>query len=452
MSEVSTILGASLEVLACPELIYYPITLNNDPSLHLKRMGMPSTPTSPMNLSVPPTTALSPPNKTEKKSNRKASISPDAKPDSKPKAHQPSKGRSVSTKSRPSSKEGIQGTPASKCDLVLATNIHDRYQHLIQMAHSQGNRESVKSAEAATLRNRHGASFAKGAINKGGNHSGVHDFGFESVRNEVFMKTYTDTDEVHSWIQWALAASEGIGLGFMGLQGAVDYEESSVHSAEFYREVKSHLHDAERMIHPDDISSQLSLSCVLMKVSAQLNLRKEAGSYVEQYEKCADRLQDVNHQALSKKYRYDFEEWNTFVKEGGITTKLRRFSLLLGYAKSYYRAAEKTADLQLQRDAIKRVLNIYIEIAQASELSGTRVEADLQDEIDLLAADDIDQKESTDINWMRKYSRTRAAEFLRKLKEKRLISPDEGHTGPLDDGEEGVNSKSEGLPSYLGWQ
>jgi len=442
MSTVSAILNSSLEALACPELVYFPVTLNYDPDLYVKRLGMPSPPGTPLKLSLPPTNALSPPtSKSDKRTNsRKMSVSSrvSTTPDAKNKARPGSKARSASN-SRPGTSAGDGGaqggTSASKVDMVLATNINDRYQHLVQMVHTQGNRESVKAAEVNNLKSRHGASFAKGAINRASSKTGANDFGIESVRSELFLNTHTDSDEVHSWIQWAIAASDGLGLGFMGLQGAVDEVETPARSAEFFRDVKSRLHDAEKMISPDDFTSQMLISCVIMKVCAQLNLRKEAGSYAEQYEQHADRLQDIYHQALARKYRYDFEEWNTYIKEGGITAKLRRFMLLLGFAKSYYRAAEKTADLQLQRDAIKRVLNVFIEVAQVSTQSGNPVEANLQDELDMLSPEEVDEKETTDIHFLKKYSRTRATEFLERLKEKRVQGSGEDKKGyGFDDG------------------
>eukprot|EP01041_Mallomonas_annulata_P006888 gene6888-13966_t len=346
---------------------------------------------------------------------------------------------------KPKSDKGAtnKGLVQRSADMVLATDIRDRYQNLVDIALSTGDKESVTATNAMILRQRFHKSVKKGG--KAPSAARGPDPGALAVRSEMIAVKHTlQASEAQVWIQWALSVCDGVGLGFLGLEGTADDvtdDATRKHPMEFYRDVKNHLIDAEATLIPDeDVSTRMLLSFALLKLCAQLNLRKECTGYVDSFETYAARVGDPEYIALSKKYRYDVEEWSNSAAQ--LTTsvaKLRRCLLLLGHAKAYHRAADRTKDFQLQRDAIKRVMNVFSEVSQVPDSTGMNLDAGSQQELDKLSPDEIEEKEKTDIYWLRRFALLRAGEYFRLLKNRKPVEEDEEEfleeTGEVEDNE-----------------
>jgi hypothetical protein len=71
---------------------------------------------------------------------------------------------------------------------------------------------------------------------------------------------------------------------------------------------------------------------------------------------------DVHYIALAKRFRLDYEEWDTptFLLPDKL---LQRLMDLLLVAKDYVKAAELCCDWNLRKDAYKRIINIFIDIS-----------------------------------------------------------------------------------------
>merc|ERR1711871_411636 len=89
---------------------------------------------------------------------------------------------------------------------------------------------------------------------------------------------------------------------------------------------------------------------------------------MDEFEETSQELEDPFQSALAMRWRLDFNDWrlNTFAdvpSENG-HQKLKRLKGLLDQTKVYQEMTEKISDVHLKRDAIKRVMNVYLEIGQ----------------------------------------------------------------------------------------
>ena len=103
------------------------------------------------------------------------------------------------------------------------------------------------------------------------------------------------------------------------------------------------------------------------------------------------------------------------------TAKLRILMSLLQHAKNVYYAIIKTNDIHMQKNAIKRIMNLFIEVAQTPEPSGMpNLKEACRDDLDDLTHDEIDEKENSDIFWLRRYAHIRAKYYFEKMKDLKL--------------------------------
>ena len=311
-------------------------------------------------------------------------------------------------------------------DLMLCRDATEPYQHLVEVA--TGDRELVSAACSVTLKvgqarkralSRTQSTLKAGNTNKATAAPPAH----ASVRAEVMLLAeHKQGTEYRQWIQWAQAVTHGMGLGVLGLPGTVDADDKAgTCPFEQFREVRARLVDIEESIDSADTATKIVLYAALMKISVQLNLRKEAGGYISQLELLCEQISDPNYKALVKRFRLDFEDWSSSFMDNKTTIlKLKRLQTLLQLAKEYHKAAEITSDIQIQRDALKRVVNIFIEIYQQPEPSGQpATDIATVEEMESHSTDIMEEMESTDIEWMKRFSKLRSVEFAEKMMSKK---------------------------------
>ena len=229
--------------------------------------------------------------------------------------------------------------------------------------------------------------------------------------------------------------------------------------------------DDERKFRAGDRERMLLLNAVLAKISAQLAMRKEAGIHVKKMEDLQQSIVlnsdkavsgsaatsnnnnnkismrttvfDSNFSALVKRFRLDFEEWD--ISEdmiSGARKKIGRWMLMLKVAKEYVTEAESSGDVLLRRDAIKKICNCYMEIVQAPltdkpkgggnphrkvTSAGGGDDDDVDDEEPVnestllkLGEEIIEEYETEDPAWIKRFGKLRAQHFASRLK---YISP-----------------------------
>jgi hypothetical protein len=304
-------------------------------------------------------------------------------------------------------------------------------------------------------------------------------------------------DDVHCWVQWAISQSNGFGFGFMGQSSLPTnpniadtttgpssnntpfiLESSSNQQLEYVREklvaVDKKLQkkfEDDRKYQPGDRETVLVLNAVLSKVCAQLVQRKDCGLHVKKMEELLKAITANSdkpvHQAgvsaaasstkptlkttvydpalaaLVKRFRLDFEEWDT--SEDMMSTarkKVNRYMEALRIAKEYVHEAEESCDLLLMRDSIKKICNLYMEIVKAplvdnpkgapavSKAATTRPsspDGDNNDEhndedaaptasqLAKFSEEAIEEYETEDPLWVKRFGKLRALHFAARL-------------------------------------
>ena len=90
-------------------------------------------------------------------------------------------------------------------------------------------------------------------------------------------------------------------------------------------------------------------------------------------------------------------------------------------AKDYVRYAKMCPDIHIQRDALKRLANTYIEIDSSPDPfgggDGQEVERGSEESLALFGALEIEELEETDLAWLKKFSRVRGVLFFREMRD-----------------------------------
>ena len=82
--------------------------------------------------------------------------------------------------------------------------------------------------------------------------------------------------------------------------------------------------------------------------------------------------------------------------------------------------AENLKDAHLHRDALKRIANVYLEIARGAPPFGPINEPEIFstiEELDLLSIEVVEENEAVDLIWLRKFSKARGIYHFRKMRE-----------------------------------
>jgi hypothetical protein len=234
--------------------------------------------------------------------------------------------------------------------------------------------------------------------------------------------------------------------------------------------------------------SRFILSLLLVKLSYMINSRRDIFLYIKQSESIlkslisADQGQsnrygfnrpqanealyadDVYYIAISKRFRLQYEEWMS-ISSRSEKKFVHYAGIVLPAAKEYVKYAMMGKDVTMKRDALKHLMNVYIEISQLPGLYRNDISYYQQRSMDSLSPiksptkasksifspgssegssvnpdsaaiedpllrsyltieelekryspDDIDLKEVESLNWVRHASKARALQVLRRMK------------------------------------
>ena len=191
---------------------------------------------------------------------------------------------------------------------------------------------------------------------------------------------------------------------------------------------------AESQYRPGDKESRVLLNALLAKVCFQLNMRRDCELAVETLEILTGDMRnftqnlDYIYVAVARRCRYDLEEWKIPVGSSpeGLATKLLA---LLALAKNYLSAVEKTEDVLLLRDALKKLMNIFVDFsgiaypdsqpAGSTIAPGETYPPTTHGTKEMLAAyttAEVAEKEKSDPIWLRRFGKARALQVLERYK------------------------------------
>ena len=92
----------------------------------------------------------------------------------------------------------------------------------------------------------------------------------------------------------------------------------------------------------------------------------------------------------------------------------------LFYGQNYLKIAQKLNDIHINRDAWKKLANVYIEIASGEppfgSNGGTEVFAAIED-LEPFSPEVVEENERLDLMWLRKFSKARSIYCFRKMRE-----------------------------------
>jgi len=229
------------------------------------------------------------------------------------------------------------------------------------------------------------------------------------------------------------------------------------------------------------IGMKLIYVAALIKLASYINAG-EIGLYVKEFQKLAETMNDAAFLALAYRFMMDFDEYEysrkkqaeqfaynkahppaatpTPMSPGGQLTATERelmtpggamtgrpapvaepykivvrplgeLQAVLKNAKKYRQYAQHTNDNHMKRDAIKRQMNIYLDIHQTQLAHGRRRRGDDDDEkhrttgieaeLKGLSADAIDRKEQMDVAWLGKVAHIRAKAMYVVYKEFSIV-------------------------------
>ena len=294
-----------------------------------------------------------------------------------------------------------------------------------------------------------------------------------TVKNEMmpFVKRH-GRSVVAAYVQWALSVTGGIGYGFMGLgsqssmQQSVEMNCMSTESGQLLWEVYARLAQLEVNFRKEDAESKVNrqsyrveeqrnrflLNVVMAKVSMQLGMKEECARAVDTMTKVLAELKkntkppvgEVVFSALALRFQLDLEQLQIPL---AVSCQTRMLALMdtIAKAKEYLSFAEKTREVQLQRDALKRIANALVEVGVMAQFVKDEEEALKVDKSavkkktttvpgvkaeDLLkwSPKELERLEVEDEKWVAKFGRLRALFYLDKMRALVPMDAEEGET------------------------
>lgn len=111
---------------------------------------------------------------------------------------------------------------------------------------------------------------------------------------------------------------------------------------------------------------------VLCKVTVQLNMKVEVGLHILQLEEACKNLKrqqcnsidSLTYYALCLRYKLEYEEWCVPALVSDAWLLNHYVNKMLPIGKEYHTVADQISDVVLQRDALKKLINIYIEVTK----------------------------------------------------------------------------------------
>lgn len=277
-------------------------------------------------------------------------------------------------------------------------------------------------------------------------------------------------DEFSYWLQWGLLITDVPGYGYMTFSCHQQLEnlghlnqdiikEVFSNLARLYNELKADIshksvmygciyNSCHKLTHVEDEydinhrNSNLGLKIVfvsaLCKLSAYLENYSDLAMYISEYTALSEILNDYTHLALSHRYQLDFEEFDFQSENQHMGNENRRtmpeLTKSLKIAKKYVHYSGYTNDFHLKRDALKKLMNMYLEIYSIADtikgkhnhtLSSRANHLHMKDsaneaimeELSNLSIEAVDAKEIADPNWLMKVSKMRAKVIMHRIKE-----------------------------------
>ena len=296
-----------------------------------------------------------------------------------------------------------------------------------------------------------------------------------TVKSEMmpFVKRH-GRSVVSTYLQWALSVTGGIGYGFMGLgshssmQQSVEMNCMSTESGQLLWEVYARLAQLEADFRKEDAESKVNrqsyrveeqrnrflLNVVMAKVSMQLGMKEECARAVDMMTKVLAELKkntkppvgEVVFSALALRFQLDLEQLQIPLAVS-CHTRMHALMETIAKAKEYLSFAEKTRDVQLQRDALKRIANALVEVgvmaqfvkdeeeAMKVEKSAVKKKTTTTTAVGVKAEDllkwspkELEKLEVDDEKWVAKFGRLRALYYLDKMRALVPVEADEGET------------------------
>jgi hypothetical protein len=212
-----------------------------------------------------------------------------------------------------------------------------------------------------------------------------------TVQAEILLLVeHSGVDETSAWIEWALANCCGVGFGIFcqssinaSMNAVYDFSNTtqSMPTNVFLNNVRERLLAIDLKLKPvlnakssvyswGKLESRILITLLLIKVNVQLNLKNDAGMSINLLENLtallnenrSNSIDSMLYVALLHRYKTDFEEWSLsklLTNEQILNYYVNR---ILPLAKKYLVSTLGLNDVQLKRDAYKRLINLYTSI------------------------------------------------------------------------------------------
>lgn len=297
-----------------------------------------------------------------------------------------------------------------------------------------------------------------------------------TVKHEVlpFTKRH-GRSVVSAYVQWALSVTGGIGYGFMGLgspsslQQGLEMTCMSTEKGLLLYEVYARLASLEAAFRKEDADSTVNrlpyrveeqrnrflLNAVMAKVAVQLGLKDECARAVSTLQKLIKDLRRNNKPPVSEaalsavalRFQLDWEQLSLPLAST-FTSRIHLLMDTIVKCKEYLGYAERSKDVHLQRDALRRIMNALVEVGQMSQLAREDEESTKVDgaaatahkkpntaasqsakpeELLKWSPKDMEALEVQDEQWVARYGRLRALHYLDRLRA--LATVEEGEEG-----------------------
>lgn len=173
---------------------------------------------------------------------------------------------------------------------------------------------------------------------------------------------------------------------------------------------------------------------LLIKISTQLHCKAETGLHLQHFYNMASYLYKLRafvteatiYMAFAHRYTMEYAEWcaDAMLSEREYVDYAYR--KMFPHAKKYYQLTKTIGDLQVRKDALKKLINMYTLIGRtisnvgndSSSVVSSVMSVTSTNMADLMKFDDasIAHYEDHDPDWVKKYGKLRALQFMKEMK------------------------------------